>query len=132
MDFQNVIITALGTLFTTLIVFLVEKITNWFKAKIVNERYHKIIDEASDIVGRAVKTIFQTYVESLKNKNMFTEEAQAEALQKASAIVMAQLSADAKSYIEKNYGDIQEWVVSAIEAKIYDLKNPKSEDSASK
>lgn len=45
-----------------------------------SSKYAKYLTSIVDVITRAVKTTYQTYVETLKNKDMFTAEAQKEAL----------------------------------------------------
>ncbi len=72
---------------------------------------------------------YQTYVESLKDKNMFTPEAQKEALLKAGEMALAQLTEDSKKWIETNFGDVKTWITNTIESVIYDLKNKPAGES---
>lgn len=74
----------------------------------------------------AVKCVFQTYVEALKKEGSFNKDAQLIALNKAKDIVLAQLSDDIKDYIDKNFGDIDTWINTQIEASINTLKNVSS------
>ena len=78
---------------------------------------------AKDIVMTAVKSVFQTYVESLKEADAFSPEAQQVALNKARAIVASELTTELKDFIKDNYGDLANWLTNAIEASIYKLKN---------
>ena len=74
----------------------------------------------------AVKCVFQTYVEALKKEGIFNKDAQLIALNKTKDIVPAQLSDDIKNYINKNFGDINTWINTQIEASINTLKNTSS------
>lgn len=123
MDIQTIILSVLGTIFTAFLSWATERLIVLINTKIKNAKMAKYLLDAADVVTRAVKTTYQTYVEALKTKNMFTKEAQLEALNKAKASVLVQLSVDSKKYIEENFGDIEEWVLNAIESTIYDLKN---------
>lgn len=67
--------------------------------------------------------MFQTYVEALKKEGSFNKNAQLIALNKAKDIVLAQLSDDIKDYINKNFGDVDTWINTQIEASINTLKN---------
>ena len=71
----------------------------------------------------SVKTIMQTYVESLKQEGAFTEEKQKEALVKCLDIVKTQLTPELTTYIKENFGDIEEYLRTLIEDAIYSLKN---------
>ena len=66
---------------------------------------------------------YQTYVEGLKGKDMFTSDAQLQALKMARDAAISQLSDEVKNFVQQNFGDLEAWVNSTIEATIYDLKN---------
>ena len=82
----------------------------------------KLLTQATEIVVTAVKSVFQTYVESLKNSGTFDKTAQLEALNKAKAIVTSELTVELKDFIVANYGDLEGWITNQIEASIYKLK----------
>jgi hypothetical protein len=60
----------------------------------------------------------QTYVNSLKESNSFTKEAQEEAFNKTFSAVLAILSDDAKAYINEATGDINVYLTQLIEAEV--------------
>lgn len=119
----NVLATVVTCIILPLISFLGVKLTQWLNTKIKDEKGQALIGQAVDIVLNAVRSVFQTYVESLKNSGNFTNEAQKIAFNLAKNLVLKQLSEDAKNYISKNYGDLEEWIRNQIEASIYKLKN---------
>lgn len=102
--------------------------------KVIDEKEYLLAEEhlAKSIVSKwviytivldAVKCVFQTYVETLKKEESFDKDAQLIALNKAKDIVLAQLSEDIKEYISKNFGDVDTWINTQIEASINTLKN---------
>ena len=119
----NVLATVVTCIILPLISFLGVKLTQWLNTKIKDEKGQKLFDTAVDIVINAVRSVFQTYVESLKNSGNFNADAQKIAFNLAKSIVLKQLSDDAKQYIATNYGDLEEWIRNQIEASIYKLKN---------
>lgn len=123
MDIQTILLSALSIVITALVTWGTERLIALINSKIKNTKYAKYLADSVDIVSRAVKTTYQTYVEALKDKNMFTSDAQAEALNKAKDIAVSQLSAEMKTFIESNFGDVEKWLTSTIESVIYDLKN---------
>ena len=70
----------------------------------------------------AARSVFKTYVESLKNSGSFNEDAQKIAFSKAKAIISSELTEELKSFLIKNYGDLTNWITNQIEASIYQLK----------
>ena len=119
----NILATVVICIVLPLISFLGVKLTQWLNNKIKDEKGQALIGQAVDIVLNAVRSVFQTYVESLKNSGNFTNEAQKIAFNLAKSLVLKQLSEDAKNYISENYGDLEEWIRNQIEASIYKLKN---------
>ena len=65
--------------------------------------------------------------ESTKNvhgkEGSFNKDTQLIDLNKAKDIVLAQLSDDVKDYINNNFGDVNTWITTQIEASINTLKN---------
>ena len=98
------------------------KLIKWISSKIDNEKTEKYLTEATTIVLDAVKCVFQTYVEALKKEGNFGKDAQLTALNKAKDIVLSQLSEDIKNYIKINFGDVDAWITTQIEASINTLK----------
>ena len=62
-------------------------------------------------------------LEALKKEGNFGKDAQLIALNKAKDIVLSQLSEDIKNYIKTNFGDVDTWITTQIEASINTLKN---------
>ena len=91
--------------------------------KIKNDEASKNLSAATDIVTKAVKSVFQTYVESLKEAGTFDKDSQITALNKAKDIALNQMSDGAKTYIRENYGGLDSWLTTQIEATINTLKN---------
>ena len=119
----NVLATVVTCIILPLISFLGVKLTQRLNTKIKDEKGQKLIEGAVDVVVNAVRSVFQTYVESLKNSGNFNAEAQKIAFNLAKSIVLKQLTEDSKAYIANNYGDLEEWIRNQIEASIYKLKN---------
>lgn len=106
-----------------LISFLGVKLTQWLNTKIKDEKAQKLFAQATEIVTNAVRTTFQTYVESPKTSGGFGKDEQLVALNKAKAIILSEMTEELKSCIVANYGDLSNWISNQIEASIYKLKN---------
>lgn len=126
MDWQNLLFTIIGVVLTGLVSWLTTLLISFFNSKIKNAEVAAFLSEATRIVSDAVKVTYQTYVESLKDKNAFTKEAQEKALAMAAKTAKAQMGEKLKAYIEANYGNIDAWITSMIESVIYNLKNKKA------
>lgn len=118
----NILAAVTTCIILPLISFLGIKLSQWLSTKIKDEKAAKLLTQATEIVVTAVKSVFQTYVESLKNSGTFDKTAQLEALNKAKAIVTSELTVELKDFIVANYGDLEGWITNQIEASIYKLK----------
>lgn len=88
-----------------------------------NAKAKHYIDEVTTAVTTAVTATSQTYVDSLKNKNAFTKEAQAEALEKAKDTALAIISPAAAEFIKEVYGDLENYLTAKIEETVRVQKN---------
>ena len=119
----NILAAVTTCIILPLISFLGIKLSQWLTTKIKDEKARKLFTQATEIVTNAVRTTFQTYVESLKNSGSFGKDEQLEALNRAKAIITSELTEELKTFISENYGDLTAWISNQIEASIYKLKN---------
>lgn len=94
----------------------------WINSKIKNQEYAKLLSDATNIVLNAVRSVSQTYVDSLKSSGSFDKQAQEIALNNAKEIAMAQMGSELKNFIEENFGSIESWLTNQIEASINLIK----------
>lgn len=114
---QAILLGLIGTLAGYLISFIKSK-SQGLQNNIQNDLADKYIQMVSDTITSCVITTNQTYVDNLKNKNMFDEEAQKIAFQKTLDAVKAVLSADAIKYLTNIYGDLDLFLQTKIEAEV--------------
>lgn len=122
MGLQEIILSSFGIILAGLATWGVERLTAFLNSKIKNTKALQYSIDALNIVSNAVKSTYQTYVQALKDKDIFTAEAQKLALNMAVNQAQAQLSSELKKYIKNNFGDINAWITSQVEASLYDLK----------
>ena len=123
MDWQSILLSVVSIVLTVLVSWLTQRLITWINSKISNSKNAKYLTDAVEVVVRAVKVTYQTYVEALQDENMFDKAAQLQALNQAKDMVLSQLSQDVKDYIASNFGDIESWINNMIESTIYDLKS---------
>ena len=128
MDWQSIVVPIAVTAATALISWGLALLTALIKGKIGNEKVVQYLNGAIGIVDGAVKATYQTYVQALKESGSFDREAQLAALEKANYAALAQLSEDAKAYIRELYGDVDKWLETQIESRLYELKNAPAAD----
>lgn len=119
----NILSVLVSAVVLPLISLIGAKLVSWLSSKTKNEKASAIIKEANDIVMNAVKCVLQTYVDSLKKEGKFDEASQFLALSKAKEKAMEQMSDDTKAFVEKNYGNLDSWLTTSIEATISTIKN---------
>lgn len=115
--FEVCIIPLLGILTAYLVAFIRKK-SKELEETTDNELYKKYIELLQDTIVRCVIATNQTYVEALKNKNAFDEEAQKEAFKITYEAVISILSDDAKVYLANVIGDLQLYITELIEAQV--------------
>jgi hypothetical protein len=124
---NEIIISVISVVVTSvvlpLITFAGTKLIQYLNQRIKDEKTRNILTGITQIVERAVRSVFQTYVESLKKSGTFDKEAQLTALAIAKTEVMKELNDDAVEFIKTNYGDTQSFITNQIEATINLLKS---------
>ena len=124
---NNILLNIISVIVTAIILPLISylglRLTTYLNNKIKDEKTKTLLTKATEIVTNAVRSVFQTYVESLKAEGKFDEHSQNVALKKAKDIVQAEFGDDIKNFISENYGDLTEWITNQIEATINLLKN---------
>ena len=123
MNWQTILLSVISIVLTALVSWGAERLIALINTKLANSKFAKYLTSAVDVVTRSVKATYQTYVESLKDKNMFNPAAHKEALVKAGKMARAPLTEDTQKWIETNFGDVKTWITNTIESVIYDLKN---------
>ena len=119
----NIISVVVTAVILPLISYAGTRLISYLNSKIKNEKGKDLLTQATTVVTNAVRAVFQTYVDSLKKSGEFGKEAQIEALNQAKNIALTQLSEDVKEYIQNNFGDINTWLTTQIEATINLIKN---------
>lgn len=116
------ILPALGVLISGLMTWLTTTIVNWLNTKIKDKKAADLMQAITTAVNNAVKAVCQTYVDNVKGTDGWTKETQIEALNKALEMAKATLTAEALKYIENNYGSVDNYLKTLIEAILYNLK----------
>lgn len=91
--------------------------------KIDNATLKAVLNDGLTVLENSVKYTYQTYVEGMKNKDIFDADAQKQALQMAKDKALSMLSEGFINMIKDMYGDVNNWLETNIESTIYTLKN---------
>lgn len=100
-----------------LVVFINTK-TQELKNKTKNEKEQKYIERIGGIINACVLTTNQTYVESLKREGKFDAEAQKQAFEDTKNAVLGMLNVELQDFITEVFGDVNEYLTTAIEASV--------------
>lgn len=87
-----------------------------------NELFKKYLDMLTNTITNCVIAVNQTYVDSLKKRGEFTAEAQKEAFEMVYKQTLANLTQEARIYLEEVYGDLDECIKYLIEAQVRKYK----------
>ena len=125
MNWMEILQPALQTILTAIVGLLASMAVAAINAKrkeildrIQDERAKKYVDLISDTIVKCVMATNQTYVESMKDQDIFDEAAHKEAFERTYNAVMDILNEDVKGYIESVYGDLEAYITNAIEAEV--------------
>jgi len=119
----NIIISIVGTAVTALLAWLTGLVTKWINSKVKDKNTAALLASVASIVSDAVKSVYQTYVQSLKDNGTFTDEAKKCAKEQALSLIEARLTPEMSQFIQSTYGDVGKYLSEAIEATLYDFKN---------
>lgn len=115
--FQLCIVPLLGILTTFAVQFFRTKIAE-MKAKEENEKVLKYLDILNKTIEECVIATNQTYVEAMKNQNIFDLDAQRAAFLMTSQNVYSIMSEEAMRTLSLAFDDLDELIRQKIEAEV--------------
>lgn len=128
MDLQEVLNYCLYIILTVLLPVIAKYVVDLVKAKIQestiieeaakDEATRKLVTDALSGVMDAVFYVNQTFVDILKAKGEFTEEAWETARKKAYNTALLTISEEAKKVITQIYGSFDQWLQLKIESSV--------------
>ena len=119
----NVLSIVVTSIVLPLLTYAGTRLITYLNSKIKDTNARILLTTATDIVINAVRSVFQTYVDSLKASGSFDAHAQTVALTKAKDIALEQMNDEVKEFISKNYGSVDAWLTTTIESTINLIKN---------
>ena len=123
---NDIIISIISVVVTSVLLPLITlggtKLIQLINQKIKDEKTRIILTGLSTIVERAVRSVTQTYVDSLKKSGKFDQEAQRIAFSLAKEEVLKELNQETRLFIETNYGNVNDFVTTQIESTINLIK----------
>lgn len=118
LDYQELISAIWTVVILPILTYVGTQFNAWAKAKKI-DKYTDILK--SNIV-EVVKDVQSTYVDQIKGTEAWTDETKAEALKLAKDKVIYALTDSAYKVLKTANQDIEEYIETLIEAKLYDLK----------
>lgn len=121
-DIMKAIINVCAPLLTAAVSYGIYQLAAIGKQYVKTAYGQRCLDEVAQAAVNAVESVNQTYVDALKEQNVFDEAAQKEAFNMAMEAAKASLSASAKQFVEENIGDLTEYLTTLIEAQVRSQK----------
>ncbi len=121
-EFWTIFWSAIGTIVTALTSWGISRLIAWLNTKIKDEKMRQMAGQVLSIIQSAVQAIQQVFVDALKDDGKFDAKEQAIAKEKCLAIINEQLTPELTAYIQENFGDVQKYLSTQIEAVLYNLK----------
>jgi hypothetical protein len=125
-SYVEIILIALTTVLAGIISVVGERLIKYIKQKTKSERLRNALTTAADTITKVVKCTAQTFVKSLKSEGNFTKEKQMQALITACEAAKNLMSSEVKAAITEAFGNLDRWILTNVEACIYDGQAPKS------
>ena len=126
---NEILINIISVIVTAIIIPVITlvggKLVSWLNAKINNEKANAMLTAATNAVVNAVRSVLQTYVDTLKANGKFDESSQKIALIKAKKLALESMNEEVQKYIGATYGDIDTWITTMIEATLNAIKASK-------
>ena len=123
---NEILINIISVIVTAVIIPVITlvggKLVSWLNAKINNEKANAMLTAATNAVVNAVRSVLQTYVDTLKANGKFDESSQKIALIKAKKLALESMNDEVQKYIGTTYGNIDTWITTMIEATLNAIK----------
>lgn len=123
---NEILINIISVIVTAVIIPVITlvggKLVSWLNAKVNNEKANAMLTAATNAVVNAVRSVLQTYVDTLKANGKFDESSQKIALIKAKKLALESMNEEVQKYIGTTYGNIDTWITTMIEATLNAIK----------
>lgn len=121
-EILNPVLYALMSAGAALAIYFIKVTSSWIKTKMNSEIASKYTNMIEDTIVSCVTKTNQCYVEALKEKGQFTEEAQKMAFENTKEEIIKILTGDALDYLAEITGDVDTYLTSKIESTVRSLK----------
>ena len=100
---------------------------NYIRKKFEDFMHDRKLDKYSnmliDAVDRVVKDSYETIVKDIKGTDKWTDDKQREILENTKTKTIIALTTEGYNFLQVVHSDLDAWITTLIEAKLYDLKH---------
>lgn len=118
MDWENILALLLDSVAKAIITIGVPYVIALIAKKVHNDKITKYVAAAGDLVCDVVAYVDQTYVDALKEDDLFGEDEQQKAFNDVKEHVLKLLNEATKKAIVELFGDLDYWLNMAIEGAV--------------
>lgn len=122
LNWQDLVMYIIQTLCGLAITVGIPFVFTLIRNKVKDEKLARLISRVENIVSKTVTLVNQTYVDALKERDMFDAEAQKAAFEMCKEKVLAMLNDESIKAIAETFGDFDEWIRTLIEAYVREDK----------
>ena len=122
MNWQDLLMYIIQTLCGLVITVGIPFIFTLIRKKVKDEKLERIINRVENLVSKTVILVNQTYVDALKEADMFDTEAQKAAFEMCKEKVLEMLNEETITALAETFADYEEWIRTLIEAYVRENK----------
>lgn len=122
MDWKDLLLYIIQTLCGLVITVGIPFLFTLLRKKVKDDKIARLLTRIENIVKQTVILVNQTYVDALKDADMFDAEAQKAAFKMCKEKVLAMLNEESIKAIAETFGDFDEWIRTLIEAYVRENK----------
>ena len=123
--FLNILYICLTCIIPLLVKYIIAYLTSRareFSETLDNTILREYVNDATNIIGKIVLEVSQTYVDALKKVGQFNAESQKIAKDMAVNKAKELITEESKNAIIRLYGDFEAWINTSIEAMVKENK----------
>ena len=123
--FLNILYICLTCIIPLLVKYIIAYLTSRareFSETLDNTILREYVNDATNIIGKIVLEVSQTYVDALKKAGQFNAESQKIAKDMAVNKAKELITEESKNAIIRLYGDFEAWINTSIEATVKENK----------
>ena len=120
-DWMQVLAVIWTVIIVPILTYAKKEFDEWVKSKDLDKYSTMLIDA----VDSSVKDTYETIVKEIKKTDEWTDERKQEVLEHAKTKIKVALTTEGYSFLDTAHEDLELWITTLIEAKLYDLKHQK-------